>query len=90
MTQELYALIASKRFWAAISALVVVVLKQFFPDISEDVVNNIVMVLSAWIVGETLRPTTDKTTPPVTTVTQQSPTTTTIQETPPAGVFPPK
>ena len=53
-------LISSKRFWAAVSAVVVVVVKQFMPSIPEDAVTNFVMVVSAWIVGETFRPVTTK------------------------------
>lgn len=53
-------LIASKRFWAAVAGLVVVAAKQFFPDVPEEAVTNFVMVVSAWIVGETFRPVTSK------------------------------
>lgn len=51
-------LISSKRFWAAVAGVAVVIAKQFMPDIPEDAVTNIVMVVSAWIVGETFRPVT--------------------------------
>lgn len=49
-------LVKSKRFWAAVAGLAVVVVKQFVPAIPEEAVTNVVMVLAAWIVGETLRP----------------------------------
>ena len=49
-------LLKSKRFWAAVAGLAVVVVKQFMPSIPEEAVTNVVMVLSAWIVGETFRP----------------------------------
>ena len=49
-------LIKSKRFWTALAGVAVVVVGQFFPNIPEDTVTNIVMMLSAWIIGETFRP----------------------------------
>jgi uncharacterized membrane protein YoaK (UPF0700 family) len=51
-------LISSKRFWAAVAGVAVVIAKQFWPDIPEEAVTNFVMVVSAWIVGETFRPVT--------------------------------
>jgi hypothetical protein len=53
-------LISSKRFWAAVAGVAVVIAKQFWPDIPEQAVTDFVMVVSAWIVGETLRPVTTK------------------------------
>jgi hypothetical protein len=51
-------LISSKRFWAAVAGVVVLVAKEFWPDIPEEAVTNFVMLVSAWIVGETFRPVT--------------------------------
>lgn len=70
ISQELYALIVSKRFWAAISGLLLVVLKQFYPDIDEATVNNVVMLIAAWVVGDSMKPTTDKIAPPEVTPTE--------------------
>lgn len=53
-------LISSKRFWAAVAGLAVVVAKQFFPSIPEEAVTNFVMLVSAWIVGETFRPVSER------------------------------
>ena len=51
-------LISSKRFWAAVAGVAVVAAKQFWPDVPEEAVTNFVMLVSAWIVGETFRPVT--------------------------------
>lgn len=49
-------LVKSKRFWAAVAGIAVVVSNQFLPGIPEDAVTNFVMLVAAWIVGETFRP----------------------------------
>lgn len=49
-------LIQSKRFWAAISALIIAVAGDKLP-FSEEQVSDIVMVIAAWIVGDSLRKT---------------------------------
>lgn len=50
-------LVKSKRFWAAIAAILVVVVRDKFPNLpfSEDQISQIVMVVAAWIVGDSLR-----------------------------------
>lgn len=77
VTQELYDLITSKRFWAAFAALLVIIVQQWFPNVSADFVNNIVMVISAWILSVAVRPSSTAPAPPAVVVV------------PPAtGVFP--
>jgi hypothetical protein len=51
-------LFKSKRFWAAVASLAVVLLKDVmkFP-LSETQLTEILMVVSAWIVGDSLRST---------------------------------
>ncbi len=56
MNEHLTQLVKSKRFWAALLGLLAVMLKGFFPDVSDDQINNAIMLISAWIVGETFRP----------------------------------
>lgn len=48
-------ILKSKRFWAAVATLLVVVLGKLGLDIDEATVQNIVMVVAAWIVGDSLR-----------------------------------
>jgi hypothetical protein len=49
-------LIKSKRFWAAVAGIAASLLRDKLP-ISEDQITEIVMVLAAWIVGDSLRST---------------------------------
>jgi hypothetical protein len=51
------AIFKSKRFWLAVGSAVTVVLKDYLP-ISEEQVQQIVLVVAAWIVGDSLRQTT--------------------------------
>ena len=48
-------LIKSKRFWAAAATIAVVVLKDRLP-LSEDQIQELVWVVAAWIVGDSVRP----------------------------------
>lgn len=50
------ALIQSKRFWMAIAGLATVVLGDRLP-FNEAQITDIVMVIAAWIVGDSLRQT---------------------------------
>tara|TARA_R110000868_G_scaffold113327_2_gene304255 strand:- start:684 stop:866 length:183 start_codon:yes stop_codon:yes gene_type:complete len=53
-------ILKSKRFWATVSGIAVVVANQFFPSISSDAVVAIIASISVWIVGDSLRATTEK------------------------------
>jgi hypothetical protein len=48
-------LVKSKRFWAAAATIAVVVLKDRVP-LSEDQIQQLVWVIGAWIVGDSVRP----------------------------------
>lgn len=47
----------SKRFWAAVVTLLVVILNAFGLEVPEETLQNVVMVVAAWIVGDSLRST---------------------------------
>lgn len=54
-------LIKSKRFWAALAGIVVVVAKDRLPiALDEQQITMIVMAIGSWIVGDSLRATTVK------------------------------
>jgi hypothetical protein len=54
-TMNLSELFKSKRFWAAAATIAVVVLKDRVP-LSEDQIQQLVWVIGAWIVGDSVRP----------------------------------
>jgi hypothetical protein len=51
-------LIKSKRFWATVSGIAVVIANQFFPTLSTEAVISIVAVIAAWVMGDSMRATT--------------------------------
>jgi len=51
-------LVKSKRFWAAVAGIAVVVLKDKLPiALDEQQITMIVMAIGSWIVGDSLRAT---------------------------------
>ncbi len=56
MVDKFKTLVKSRRFWAAIGTIVVVVLNDVL-GIPEDTANTIVAMGVAWIVGDSLRAT---------------------------------
>jgi hypothetical protein len=54
-TMNLGELVKSKRFWAAAATIAVVILKDRVP-LSEDQIQQLVWVIGAWIVGDSVRP----------------------------------
>ena len=48
-------LVKSKRFWAAAATIAVVILKDRVP-LSEDQIQELVWLVAAWIVGDSVRP----------------------------------
>jgi nitrate/nitrite transporter NarK len=52
-------LLKSKRVWAALAAVAVVVLKDR-TGLSDDQITNLVIAVGSWIVGDSLRATTPK------------------------------
>lgn len=57
MLESLKALLLSKRFWAAVAGVVLVVVQNFGLPISEDQVQILVMLIASWIVGDSIRST---------------------------------
>lgn len=54
-------LVKSKRFWAAVAGIAVVVAKDRLPiALDEQQITMIVMAIGSWIVGDSLRATTVK------------------------------
>jgi hypothetical protein len=54
-TMNISELFKSKRFWAAAATIAVVVLKDRLP-LTEDQIQELVWVVAAWIVGDSVRP----------------------------------
>jgi hypothetical protein len=54
-TMNISELFKSKRFWAAAATIAVVVLKDRVP-LTEDQIQELVWVVAAWIVGDSVRP----------------------------------
>ena len=48
-------LVKSKRFWAAAATIAVVIFKDRLP-LTEDQIQELVWVVGAWIVGDSVRP----------------------------------
>lgn len=56
MKEKFKALLQSRRFWAVTSGLIVVVTKELgIADLDETQVQNIVNLIAAWVLGESLR-----------------------------------
>jgi len=56
---KMKSLIASRRFWAGIAGMVVILADSFFGEgtINPDTVTSVTMLVGAWIVGDSLRET---------------------------------
>ena len=55
MVSKVQGLIGSRRFWAAVGGVVVVIFDGLGLGLSAEQVNHIVMLGGAWIVGDSLR-----------------------------------
>jgi len=53
------SLLGSRRFWAGVAGMVVILADTFFGEgtVNPETVTNVVMILGAWIVGDSLRET---------------------------------
>ena len=54
---KLSSLLNSRRFWLAVSGVVCVLFDGLGLGLTEDQVNNLVLVGGAWIVGDSIRQT---------------------------------
>ena len=61
--RDMQAIFRSKRFWIAVSGVIAVAIGDRLP-IDEDQIQQVVMLLAAWIVGDSLR----QTSPPTSNV----------------------
>ncbi len=56
MQSKLQSLIRSRRFWAAISGLIVIIAQDMgIADLNPDSVQNIVFLIISWITSESIR-----------------------------------
>ncbi len=56
MQDKIKTLLKSRRFWAIASGLIVVVTKELgIADLDETQVQNIALLISAWVLGESYR-----------------------------------
>jgi hypothetical protein len=60
LVQKLKSLIQSRRFWLALSGILFVVTDHFGLPVSEDQVQTVIMLVAAWIIGDSLRATTTR------------------------------
>lgn len=54
--EKIISLFQSRRFWAAVAAMLVALLQELF-GIDEQTANQIVVILLAWIVGDSINKT---------------------------------
>jgi hypothetical protein len=54
---KIQALWESRRWWAAVGGVVFVTLTHYGIEIDQETVDKIVMLIAAWIVGDSVRPT---------------------------------
>jgi hypothetical protein len=54
-TMNLGELVKSKRFWAALAMVITAILKDRVP-LTEDQIQQLVWVVAAWIIGDSVRP----------------------------------
>lgn len=56
MIEKIKTLTKSRRFWATVSTLIVVISKEAgLADLDPDQVQNIVILVATWVLGESLR-----------------------------------
>ena len=54
MYDKLKSLLLSRRFWVAISGVIVVVTGGLGLPLSADAVTNVVVILASWILGDSI------------------------------------
>ena len=57
MGDKIWALFKSRRFWAAVSGVVVVVSGVLGMDIDPEVISQFVMLIAAWVIGDSIQKT---------------------------------
>ena len=50
-------ILKSKRFWATVSGIAVVIVNQFYPTIPSEQVVAIIGAIAAWVIGDSMRAT---------------------------------
>ena len=55
--EKLQALLKSRRFWAAASGLLVVLTNGLGLSIEPEVIEQIVMLIAAWVIGDSIHKT---------------------------------
>lgn len=58
MSDKINSLLKSRRFWTAVAGIIIVVAKDqipFLQQFSDQQITDIVLLVGAWIVGESLR-----------------------------------
>ena len=59
LTKTFIALIHSKRAWAVLASMVMLLAKEFWPDKAESIYAAIAMI-GTWVLGESFRPVAEK------------------------------
>jgi len=57
MSDKILALFKSRRFWAAVSGVVVVLSGGLGLDIDPEVISQFVMLIAAWVIGDSIQKT---------------------------------
>ena len=59
MVNKIQALLASRRFWISVAGVAIVAFDGFGLTLTEEQTTNLVIVLGSWVVGDSIRKTTE-------------------------------